>query len=102
MFLTFGEVMARIAPPGHLRWRQSVPGHVEVTWGGGEANVAASLAMFGNLKVEHQLGSLKAVLLRTGCACCPSVLTGGVALLERESGRRGRVASTARGRSGVG
>ena len=47
MFLGFGEVMARIAPPGHRRWRQTVPGSVEVTWGGGEANVCASLAMFG-------------------------------------------------------
>ncbi|MCA9120753.1 MAG: sugar kinase [Planctomycetaceae bacterium] len=40
--------MARIAPPAHLRWGQSLPGSVEVTWGGGEANVCASLAMFGN------------------------------------------------------
>ena len=47
MFLAFGEIMARIAPEGHLRWRQAVPGRVEVTWGGGEANVCASLAMFG-------------------------------------------------------
>lgn len=48
MFLAFGEIMARIAPPAHLRWGQSLPGSVEVTWGGGEANVCASLAMFGN------------------------------------------------------
>ena len=47
MFLAFGEVMARIAPEAHLRWAQSLPGRVQVTWGGGEANVAASLAMFG-------------------------------------------------------
>lgn len=47
MFLAFGEVMARIAPPGRLRWRQSLPGAVEVTWGGGEANVCASLALLG-------------------------------------------------------
>ncbi|MEQ8790132.1 MAG: sugar kinase [Pirellulaceae bacterium] len=47
MFLAFGEIMARIAPPGRRRWRQSLPGTVEVTWGGGEANVCASLAMFG-------------------------------------------------------
>jgi 2-dehydro-3-deoxygluconokinase len=47
MFLTFGEIMARIAPPAQLRWRQALPGSVQVTWGGGEANVAASLAMFG-------------------------------------------------------
>jgi 2-dehydro-3-deoxygluconokinase len=47
MFLTFGEVMVRVAPEGRLRWQQAVPGRVEVTWGGGEANVSASLAMFG-------------------------------------------------------
>ena len=47
MFLAFGEVMARIAPEGRLRWPQSLPGRVQVTWGGGEANVAASLAIFG-------------------------------------------------------
>ncbi|MCA9154455.1 MAG: sugar kinase [Planctomycetales bacterium] len=39
--------MARIAPPRRLRWRQALPGSVEVTWGGGEANVCASLAMLG-------------------------------------------------------
>jgi 2-dehydro-3-deoxygluconokinase len=47
MFLGFGEIMARIAPEGFRRWRQALPGRVEVTWGGGEANVCASLAMFG-------------------------------------------------------
>lgn len=47
MLLAFGEIMARIAPPGQLRWRQSLPGAVNVTWGGGEANVCASLAMLG-------------------------------------------------------
>lgn len=47
MFLAFGEIMARIAPPGNLRWRQALPGSVQVTWGGGEANVCASLAMLG-------------------------------------------------------
>ena len=43
----FGEIMARLAPPGHLRWRQALPGPVNITWGGGEANVCASLALFG-------------------------------------------------------
>src|SRR5262245_2355735 len=47
MFLGFGEIMARIAPPGLLRWRQALPGAVQVTWGGGEANVCASLALLG-------------------------------------------------------
>jgi len=48
VFLGFGEIMARIAPDGPLRWRQALPGPVRVTWGGGEANVCASLAMFGS------------------------------------------------------
>jgi len=47
VILAFGEIMARLAPPGHLRWRQALPGSVNVTWGGGEANVCASLALFG-------------------------------------------------------
>ena len=39
--------MARIAAPQRLRWPQAVPGCVDVTWGGGEANVSASLALWG-------------------------------------------------------
>lgn len=46
-FVTFGEVMARLAPPGLLRFRQALPGPLEVTFAGAEANVAASLAMLG-------------------------------------------------------
>ena len=48
MFLGFGEVMMRVCPEQRLRWRQALPGRVEVTWGGGEANVCASLAMYGH------------------------------------------------------
>jgi 2-dehydro-3-deoxygluconokinase len=47
MIVAFGEVMARIAPPERRRWRQALPGLVEVTWGGGEANVSAALALWG-------------------------------------------------------
>ena len=47
MFLTFGEIMLRLAPEGCQRFGQSLPGSLEATFGGGEANVAASLAMFG-------------------------------------------------------
>jgi 2-dehydro-3-deoxygluconokinase len=47
MFLTFGEVMLRLAPRGFLRFDQVLPGELEATFGGGEANVAVSLAMFG-------------------------------------------------------
>ena len=43
--VTFGEVMLRLAPPGFERFLQS-PQFV-ATFGGGEANVAVSLAGFG-------------------------------------------------------
>lgn len=45
--VTFGEVMARLAPEGHLLLRQALPGRLEVTFAGAEANVAASLATLG-------------------------------------------------------
>lgn len=44
-FVTFGEIMLRLKSPGHERLFQS-PGF-EATFGGGEANVAVSLANFG-------------------------------------------------------
>ena len=43
--VTFGEIMLRLAVPGHLRLGQS--GEFSATFGGGEANVAVSLANFG-------------------------------------------------------
>lgn len=43
--VTFGEIMLRLSPPGFERLLQS-PSLV-ATFGGGEANVAASLAQFG-------------------------------------------------------
>ncbi|APZ94356.1 sugar kinase [Fuerstiella marisgermanici] len=46
-FITFGEIMMRMAPPGFLRLQQTLPGSLDVTFAGAEANVAASLAMFG-------------------------------------------------------
>jgi 2-dehydro-3-deoxygluconokinase len=43
--ITFGEIMLRLAPPGFLRFTQARS--FDVIYGGGEANVAASLAQFG-------------------------------------------------------
>lgn len=43
--LTFGEIMLRLKSPGHERFFQS-PGF-EASFGGGEANVAVSLANYG-------------------------------------------------------
>ncbi|HEX4150540.1 MAG TPA: sugar kinase [Pirellulales bacterium] len=47
MFLAFGELMMRLAPTGRRRLRQSLPGSLEATFAGAEANVCASLAMWG-------------------------------------------------------
>ncbi len=44
-YLSFGEVMLRLKSPGHERLFQSPL--LEATFGGGEANVAVSLANFG-------------------------------------------------------
>ena len=43
--ITFGEIMLRLKSPGHERFFQSPM--LEATFGGGEANVAVSLANFG-------------------------------------------------------
>ena len=43
--LTFGEIMLRLSTPGYNRFVQSQ--NFEVTYGGGEANVAVSLANYG-------------------------------------------------------
>jgi 2-dehydro-3-deoxygluconokinase len=43
--VTFGEIMLRLAPPGFERFLQSP--EFSATFGGGEANVAVSLAGFG-------------------------------------------------------
>jgi len=43
--VTFGEIMLRLSPPDYQRIVQA--NNLDVTYGGGEANVAASLANFG-------------------------------------------------------
>lgn len=43
--VTFGEIMLRLATPGYLRFGQA--GELTATFGGGEANVAVSLANYG-------------------------------------------------------
>src|SRR5690625_3856741 len=58
--VTFGEIMLRLSTPGFQRFTQAV--QFDATYGGGEANVAVSLAQFG-LKSwfvtrlpEHEIG----------------------------------------------
>ncbi|WP_396589457.1 PfkB family carbohydrate kinase [Allomuricauda sp. R78024] len=43
--VTFGEIMLRLSPPGYLRFSQA--NSFDVVYGGGESNVAVSLANYG-------------------------------------------------------
>ena len=43
--VTFGEIMLRLAPNGYYRFFQN--DQLQATFGGGEANVAVSLANYG-------------------------------------------------------
>lgn len=43
--VTFGEIMLRLSPPGFLRFSQT--NSFDVVYGGGESNVAVSLANYG-------------------------------------------------------
>ena len=43
--VTFGEIMLRLAPQGFLRFSQA--NNFDVVYGGGESNVAVSLANYG-------------------------------------------------------
>lgn len=45
--VTFGEIMGRLCPPQFNRFRQNMPGQLDLTFAGAEANVAVSLAYFG-------------------------------------------------------
>lgn len=44
-FVCFGEIMARLNPEGYLRFTQA--NHLELSYAGGEANVAVSLSNYG-------------------------------------------------------
>jgi 2-dehydro-3-deoxygluconokinase len=66
--VTFGEIMLRLSPPGFERFFQSPV--LSATFGGGEANVAISLAQFGLRSVyvtalpKHAIGEAALRTLR--------------------------------------
>jgi len=45
--VTFGEIMGRLAPPAAQRFRQALPGALEMSFAGAEANVAVSICCLG-------------------------------------------------------
>jgi 2-dehydro-3-deoxygluconokinase len=95
--VTFGEVMLRLSPPGFLRFTQARS--FDVTYGGGEANVAASLAQFGLLAAfvtrlpKNDLGEACLQYLRQYSIDLSGVLRGGdrlgIYFLEQGAVQRG-------------
>ena len=47
--VTFGEIMGRLAPEGALRFPQALPGQLNITFAGAEANVAVTYSYLGGL-----------------------------------------------------
>src|SRR5512147_1535981 len=79
--VTFGEIMLRLAPPGFQRFTQARS--FEAVYGGGEANVAVSLANFGE-EVEYvtrlpknELGEACLISLRSFGIQTKAILRGG-------------------------
>jgi len=79
--ITFGEIMLRLTPPGYYRFLQNDV--MQATFGGGEANVAASLANFGiNVSYitklpEHAIGQAAVNQLRSLGIDTTGILRGG-------------------------
>jgi len=79
--VTFGEIMMRLAPPGFQRFGQARS--LDVVYGGGEANVAVSLASFG-MPVDYvtrlpanELGDACAMFLRQYGVGTSKIVRGG-------------------------
>ena len=95
--ITFGEIMMRLNPPGYLRFLQTDT--FEATYAGGEANVAVSLANYGNdaafvSKVpEHEIGQNAVNALRRYGVDTSMLLRGGPRLgvyyCEKGASQRG-------------
>ena len=79
--VTFGEIMLRLAPPGFQRFTQAQT--FEATYGGGEANVAVSLANYGEVVdfvtrlPENDLGEACLHSLRSLGVGTSSIMRGG-------------------------
>ena len=79
--ITFGELMLRLAPEGYLRFVQAEK--YQATFGGGEANVAVSLANYGidaafvSKLPEHEIGQAAVNSLRKFGVDTSTVVRGG-------------------------
>jgi 2-dehydro-3-deoxygluconokinase len=97
--VTFGEIMLRLSPPGFERFFQSPV--LSATFGGGEANVAISLAQFGLNSVyvtalpKHAIGEGALRTLRAHGVDTSHVVRGGdrVGIYFAETGASQRASS---------
>ncbi len=97
--VTFGELMLRLAPNGYYRFFQN--DQMQATFGGGEANVAVSLANYGIDSVyvtklpQHAIGQAAVNSLRYFGVDTSEIVRGGervgIYYLEKGASQRGSV-----------
>jgi len=86
--VTFGEVMGRLAPEQFLRLQQVMPGKLELTFGGAEANVAVSVCVLGGS--ARYVSALPDNILGDACINCLRAFgVDTTHVLRRSSGRLG-------------
>jgi len=97
--VTFGEIMLRLSPPGFERFFQSPS--LSATFGGGEANVAVSLAQFGldsyyvTRLPKHEIGEAAVRALRAEGVKTDFIVRGGerIGIYFAESGASQRASN---------
>ena len=107
--ITFGEIMLRLAPNGYYRFFQN--DQMQATFGGGEANVAVSLANFGldsayiTKLPAHAIGQAAIDSLRYFGVDTTKVVRGGdrvgIYYLEKGASQRGSVCIYDRAHSAI-
>lgn len=107
--ITFGEIMLRLAPNGYYRFFQN--DQFQATFGGGEANVAVSLANFGMDSAfvtklpGHAIGQGAVDALRALGVDTSSIVRGGdrvgIYYLEKGASQRGSVCIYDRAHSAI-
>lgn len=107
--VTFGEIMLRLAPNGYYRFFQN--DQLQATFGGGEANVAVSLANFGldsayvTKLPTHAIGQAAVDSLRHFGVDTGNIVRGGdrvgIYYLEKGASQRGSVCIYDRAHSAI-
>ena len=107
--ITFGEIMLRLAPNGYYRFFQN--DQMQATFGGGEANVAVSLANFGldstyiTKLPKHAIGQAAVDSLRYFGVDTSKIVRGGdrvgIYFLEKGASQRGSVCIYDRAHSAI-